>query len=223
MAALIRFPANDIPIDGLVFDAELSTAWLDEQLEDVAKASRGDGEGGRLAGRLSRSGQDVVVRGHLTASIEVPCVRCLDPARIDVDTDLSLLLQPASRAELRKKGRHDEDDRDFTAGEADLDMYDGETVILDTFVRDAILLEVPSFPLCRDDCPGLDHPSAEAQPEAPVDPRFAPLGAFRKHTDGPITIHDLAAAAAERSTALGRKPVLRSNQASPNRKKRNKK
>ena len=43
---------------------------------------------------------------------------------------------------------------EFTSEEADLDEYDGERVVLDAFVREAILLELPSFPLCRESCDG---------------------------------------------------------------------
>ena len=43
---------------------------------------------------------------------------------------------------------------EFTAEEADMDEYDGERVVLDGFVREAILLELPSFPLCRESCDG---------------------------------------------------------------------
>lgn len=44
---------------------------------------------------------------------------------------------------------------EFSAEEADHDLYDGETVVLDGFVREALLLEVPNFPLCSEDCPGI--------------------------------------------------------------------
>jgi uncharacterized protein len=70
---------------------------------------------------------------------------------------------------------------EFSSGEADLDTYDGETVVLDGFVREAILLEMPIFPLCSESCPGI-RPSPEAGDGGdtrPVDPRLAPLGALR--------------------------------------------
>jgi uncharacterized protein len=70
---------------------------------------------------------------------------------------------------------------EFSSDEADLDTYDGETVVLDGFVREAILLEMPIFPLCSESCPGI-RPSPEAGDGGdtrPVDPRLAPLGALR--------------------------------------------
>jgi uncharacterized protein len=149
------------------------------------------------------------------AKFSVPCARCLDPAPIDVDTELSLLLkaaapavpvahtphaersskkaaQPAegrakvnrsvsaegrARAQLKKEPEYE-----FSSEEADEDHYDGETVVLDPFVREAILLELPIFPLCSEACPGIrPAPQApgEGEPPPPIDPRLAPLDALR--------------------------------------------
>ena len=47
---------------------------------------------------------------------------------------------------------------EFNSEEADHDEYDGETVILDPFVREAILLELPNFPLCSETCAGISPP-----------------------------------------------------------------
>lgn len=81
------------------------------------------------------------------------------------------------------KSRHheEEEEYEFSSEEADTDLYQGETVILDDFLREALLLEVPSFPLCSEDCPGI-RPSAKSAPErgeAPLDPRLSPLRALK--------------------------------------------
>lgn len=195
--ALLSISAHDIDASGLAVQAELPLVWLKEELADA------DLEGavpGRVDVRLSRSGNDVVVRGKVTADLRTPCARCLAPARVAIDTDLSLLLQPRptgaaahphahpkqhanGAANGAKKPRDEkEDEYEFTSEEADVDVFDGETVVLDPFVREAILLEVPNFPLCSEDCPGI-RPAAPAEPPeeaAPrVDPRLAPLGALR--------------------------------------------
>jgi DUF177 domain-containing protein len=217
MAALIRFPAVDVQIDGLDIDVPLPEDWLRKALADSEVTPRADG--GHLSGRLSRSGSDIVVRAKVVASVELACARCLDPAPIDVASELSLLLQPrpksAGRGRASNRGGRGSGDEGyvFTAAEAQVDVYDGETVVLDGFVREAILLEVPNFPLCRDSCPGLQIAAAEPLAEARAfDPRLAPLDAFRDKSDDPVTIDDLVAAAAERSASLrGRKPILKAN------------
>jgi uncharacterized protein len=63
------------------------------------------------------------------------------------------------------------------AEEADTDTYEGEEVVLDGFIREAILLESPIFPLCSEACKGL-RPAGESAPNsgrAATDPRLLPL------------------------------------------------
>lgn len=228
MAALIRFPAVDIQLDGLEIDLELPCRWLENAFAETDVRPRD--EGGRISGRLSRSGTDIVVRAKVSAAVHQPCARCLEPAEFDVDAELSLLLQPMTRSELRSQDRRrsgsGDDEYEFTDSEASLDVYDGEQVVLDAFVREAILLEVPTFPLCRDSCPGLQAaaPLAEIEQARAFDPRLAPLDAFRDKGKGPVTVDDLVAAAAERSSALrGRKPVLKAHHGGQLKKRKKKK
>jgi DUF177 domain-containing protein len=237
MTPSLVFNANDIPLEGIAVDAELPVAWLDVALggTEVSASRRHDG-GGRVVGRLSRSGNDIVVRTRVRARVALPCARCLEVAPVDVDTDLSLLLQPAARndprvARLSNRGTKRrppaaDGEHEFSAAEAEVDVYDGEAVVLDDFVREAILLEVPSFPLCRESCRGIaprvgEQPAEPAEPVVEVDPRLAPLGAFRQRPpDAPVTVEDLMAAAQARGKAGSRKPRLRTNQAAPRRRRR---
>jgi uncharacterized protein len=58
-----------------------------------------------------------------------------------------------------------------------VDTYEGEEVVLDRFVREAILLESPIFPLCSEACEGI-RPASDSAPVsegAVTDPRLLPL------------------------------------------------
>ncbi|XYI03357.1 YceD family protein [Sorangium sp. So ce1128] len=204
--------ANDIDISGLSLDVSIPTDWLNAELADADVTGRAPGH---LSARLSRTGNEIVVRGRVKAPVATPCARCLSPAPLDIDTELSLLLRPAPKAETHGQGhRHRRDDGgrngavkaeskvkeaeyEFTAEEADVDTYDGETVVLDPFIREAILLEMPNFPLCSEACPGIGPAASredraggsstlvsgavEEDEAAPgLDPRLAPLSALRE-------------------------------------------
>jgi uncharacterized protein len=204
--SLFAITSAEIEATGRSIEADLPVDWLDKQLAEFdLKAT----EPGHLSVRLSRTGNDVVVRGKTRALLEAPCGRCLSPTKLEVEGELGLLLQPAPeppKTDTRaakgasakgatahaqgggsKGGKRSAKDKDlpeyeFSSVEADADTYDGETVVLDDFVREAILLEVPIFPLCSEDCPGIRPASSDvvddgAQPR--VDPRLAPLGALR--------------------------------------------
>jgi uncharacterized protein len=192
---LIVVPANDIDAAGFELSIELPVAWLDAKLEE-ARAT----EPGRLEGRLSRSGKaDIVVRCRLAAQLTVPCARCLEPAPVDIRTDLSLLLKPKTPSAAGSAGHSNSKpargasapraqairnaEYEFAAAEADLDEYDGERVVLDDFVREALLLELPSFPLCSESCGrSADEPEngkKEGQPDEAGPGRPSPFEALR--------------------------------------------
>ena len=183
---LIAVQANDIETIGLELASELPIAWLNAQL----KEAEADAEvPGRFSGRLSRSGKaDIVVRGKLSASVRLPCARCLAPSMYSVAAELSLLLRPRrptaperrggdahAQAATPRNAKNRAPEYEFSSEEADLDEYDGERVVLDGFVREAILLELPSFPLCREACEGplVSHGDAPEDDAGP--PKHAPL------------------------------------------------
>ena len=91
----------------------------------------------------------------------------------------------AGKGSASKAARKAKDpEYEFAPEEAEHDTYDGETVVLDDFIREALLLELPNFPLCSEACPGIRpaEPAPGVEPSAPgerVDPRLAPLGALK--------------------------------------------
>jgi uncharacterized protein len=75
------------------------------------------------------------------------------------------------------KSSKSDDETEFDAEDADIDTYEGEEVVLDRFVREAILLESPIFPLCSEACEGIRPASDSAtdSQDAVTDPRLLPL------------------------------------------------
>lgn len=165
-------PISDLDAAGKPYEFPVRAAWLRGVLE--GHEATPVGEDGHLAVRLSKSGTDVVVHGSLTASLTMPCARCLEPVAIAVKQPITALLVP--RSKLRQEGM---DEYEFSAADADMLPYDGETVVLDDLVRDELLLETPMIPLCSEDCPGMT-PSPQVQApedgaETRIDPRLLPL------------------------------------------------
>ena len=121
------------------------------------------------------------------AALTTPCARCLEPARRR-RRHRALAAPPAGpgrgarTAASRKPAERGEDEYEFTSDRGrPVDTYDGETVVLDPFVREAILLEVPNFPLCSEGCPGI-RPAARAGPRrGPWSTRARPAPRARSH------------------------------------------
>ena len=114
---------------------------------------------------------------EVTASIEAPwtgeCRRCLKPVTGRLQAHVREMYRP------RTVGEADDEDEDTYP-------LSGEQLDLRPLVRDAILLDLPIAPLCREDCRGLcatcgadlnDGPCNCAPPA--TDPRWAVLDQLR--------------------------------------------
>lgn len=165
--------------------AALPAAWLARVLhtEDAPLGASSDGS---VDLRLTPSGGDnFLLQGHARATIDTTCGRCLGPAKVAVDAEITLLLVPEESANARpvrgRKSKESEGEFEFDRDEADVATYDGETVVLDDLVREALILELPISPLCSDSCAGMaSDPAIAAKLEtARIDPRLQKLAALR--------------------------------------------
>jgi uncharacterized protein len=166
--------AGDLDAGGKHYLFPVRAPWMRAALEDHEATA--EGADGKLDVRASKSGTDVVVHGTLQAALTVPCARCLEPVVVEIDEPVSLLV--VTKAATSSKNPASDEDQ-LLAGEADTLPYDGETVVLDDFVRDELILQTPNFPLCSEDCPGmspsLPSPDRANALDRPVDPRLLPL------------------------------------------------
>jgi uncharacterized protein len=167
---------HDLDAAGRQLRLPVRAAWMRGALEATEVDPTLDD--GQLDLRLSKSGADVVVRGTLQADLIVPCARCLGPAKVAVREELGVLaLAPASTRSARGKHAGDLDD-----GPDDVDTigYDGDSLVLDEWIRDELLLGVPMIPLCSEACPGISPQAVDSSARASVDPRMQPLLSFKK-------------------------------------------
>ena len=174
-------PVPELDAAGKDYHFVVRAAWMRGALEGhEATASGADG---KLDVRVSKSGNDVVVRGTLTVELTSPCARCLEPAHITIDETISVLMVPAK--DVRVAGKDDQE-RELSSEGADVVPYEGETVVLDELVRDELVLETPMIPLCSEDCPGISPdplgPAAPSSQEKPIDPRLMPLFRLKNRT-----------------------------------------
>lgn len=120
--------------------------------------------------RLESVVEGVLATGTAAAPVTGECARCLDPLSDRIEVPVSeLFAYPDSVTD-------DTTDPDEVSRVVD-DMIDLEPV-----VRDALLLELPQVPLCREDCPGLcpqcGGRRAELGPDhrhETIDPRWVAL------------------------------------------------
>lgn len=169
--------------------------WLNAATEGTDAKARGVGS---LDVTLTKDGRQVIVKGVVKAPLTMPCARTLDPVDVDVESELLLMLlpEPATPAPKSKKGGNATQvtakgspkvsgrlakDRCLSDEEAAQDHYSGDEIVLDSFVREFILLDLPMVPIRSDlrdrDKPAIPGPPEEAQDGSGrrIDPRLAPL------------------------------------------------
>ena len=130
--------------------------------------------------RLESVSEGVLVSGTVSAPTEGECARCLTPVTGEVEIHLTeLYAYPDSATEATT----DEDEMGRVISDSS-----GDTIDLAQPIIDAVGMELPFSPLCRDDCPGLcpecGAPLADFENDAEphghdvIDPRWAKLAAF---------------------------------------------
>ena len=109
------------------------------------------------------------LRLRFGASLQGPCMRCLEPARPEIAVDSREVDQPGDVEELRSPYVTD------------------EVLDLHAWARDALALALPAQLLCRHECAGLcaicgtdlNAAGPEHAHEREPDPRWAKLGEIR--------------------------------------------
>jgi len=106
--------------------------------------------------RASRSGDMIMVRGHLATRVEMACARCLAPhlQTIELDFDLSYLHAPGPGEDSGGSMGGDKE-REIDAREAGLIHFQGDSIDLSDGIGEQLIMGLPFKPLCDSDCKGL--------------------------------------------------------------------
>ena len=159
---------------------EIAHAYAPGELElDGEQATLGGGA--RVAGRASRRGEEIQVRGKIEAGVQIGCDRCLAPVAVPLEVEFETAFIP------QEKAAGEPEHVELLAEDMGLAAFEGDAIDLDELVREQILLALPSRNLCREDCRGLcptcgadlnAGPCGCAQDE--TDPRWAALADWKK-------------------------------------------
>lgn len=129
--------------------------------------------------RLESVIEGVLVSGTATVQLAGECSRCLDPVSDELEIDLQELFvyeETDARGRPVEPEQDDEEDEQYHVV--------GDHLDLEPVLRDAVVLDLPLAPVCREDCPGLCPQCGFRLEEDPghqhdvIDPRWAALGAL---------------------------------------------
>ena len=135
-----------------------------------------------LAFDIHRNQQQFRLAGGVTTTLELPCIRCLEPFTLPVDAPFDLRYQPHTLNAGEGEREIEEDDLTTAFYQKD------NTVDLEQLMHEQVYLALPMKPLCRADCQGLCVVCGTNLNRAMCDckrgrddPRLAPLKALQPH------------------------------------------
>lgn len=94
---------------------------------------------------LRHSEDSIYVKAEVSAEIEIQCRRCLDPFNIGIAGLFEIQFTPANNPEDLFSKDFEDDER----------YYDGETFDISEDTRQALVIQIPVWPLCSEECAGL--------------------------------------------------------------------
>jgi uncharacterized protein len=173
--------------DGLEVSFDHDLAWLRENLgEEIAEDAPDGHVRAEASLQMNLNTEEIIVRGKSQARLWQPCCRCVEATKAEIGFSFDLLFVPRREAPKPKEG----EEIQLAEDDLDVDFYDGEEVDLSEVLREQLLLSLPPYPLCREDCKGLCARCGKNWNEGPcacpkeewVDPRFAKLATLKLPT-----------------------------------------
>ncbi|MEU5787048.1 YceD family protein [Micromonospora purpureochromogenes] len=125
--------------------------------------------------RLESVSEGVLVSGTISGPVRGECGRCLREINDSVVVNIQELYAYENSA------------TDETTDEDEVGRMQGDLIDLEPALRDAVVLTLPTNPLCREDCPGLcpecgvhwdDLPADHSHQQ--IDPRWASLSQLNR-------------------------------------------
>lgn len=125
------------------YEVEVQTTLLDLDLDDVQFIRPVNGN----IQLLRHSEDNIYVKAGVFTNIETQCGRCLESFEINIAATFELQFTPVSNPEDVNSDGQENGER----------YYDGETFDITEDTRQAILIQIPIWPLCSQTCEGLCH------------------------------------------------------------------
>lgn len=125
------FDVHEIPVSPTVIGLAVEEAQFVKPINGIIQ--------------LARRVNEVYVKADIAASIEIVCRRCTLGFGADIEAKIELQFYPAEKSEHVESFLLDVGER----------YYAGESIDLSDEVRQALLLEIPTWPLCSESCQGL--------------------------------------------------------------------
>ncbi len=98
--------------------------------------------------RYMRCGSEIVLDASYKVQLKLNCINCLDDFTYGLDSSFRYVLRPGSEEVAPEE-------RELQRDDLETGSYEGETIDLGDMLREQVVLSLPQYPHCREDCLGL--------------------------------------------------------------------
>jgi uncharacterized protein len=177
----LNYRVEDIPKEGILVQGDRDVGGLKGLFPDQTCAEFKFIAPISYTIHLSRSDSLVIAAGRISLKVELSCSRCLERFMLSLNPEFDISLSPAQFQTLPAEMELQKED-------LEKEFYDREVIDLDSIIQHQIILAMPFYPLCREDCKGLcshcginkNKETCQCSDKEFVDPRLSGLKDFFK-------------------------------------------
>ncbi|MFN3479582.1 MAG: YceD family protein [Thermodesulfovibrionales bacterium] len=134
----MKILVSDIPEEGLDIDIEEKVETEYPRILSPVKTVL----------HVDKIGDEILLRGRISADVELRCSRCLKDFKKDMSIDVDVVYHSLSELKGEEKYEIKED-------ELDTGFYLGDEIDVNQLLLEQIILNIPMKPLCSESCKGL--------------------------------------------------------------------
>jgi uncharacterized protein len=145
---MLTFKLDDIPVEGL------NLTWTEEKssllayLENFSHIDFDFETPLHSEVKIWRTGRSVLMRGKVTTTLRMRCVRCLKEFPFPISSTFDLTLYPLKETSFAE-------DVELSKNDMESGFYEGGEIHLSEIACEQIFLEIPYQSLCHEACKGL--------------------------------------------------------------------
>lgn len=143
----VRLKFKEIPTEKTLFQITRTGEWVTERiaLHEYLRM-----ESGIMAEiYLWRDSSNIFVNGEVKGTMMLKCVRCLSEFPYEIMKDFSLIFFKKEETDTAS------DEMELTDENIEAEFLNGDILDLEGIITEQVVLSVPDYPKCSDDCPGL--------------------------------------------------------------------
>ncbi|MCK5011872.1 MAG: DUF177 domain-containing protein [Deltaproteobacteria bacterium] len=144
----LKIRLDEIEESGYRLSCSRNKDWVNNIFKDIQNTDFTSIDEISIQIEVFRVGKDVFLKGLFNTTVRTSCVKCLDSFDLPIEAIFHYNLCAADEKELLPE-------KEINKADLDLSCYQGDSIDVVPLLREQIILNVPSYPLCQEACKGI--------------------------------------------------------------------